>query len=120
MDYRNLHISGSLRIAADSSLAETAAKLGTALDVTFRDDPCGKFDEFPSFSAESAGLSFALLGIPELDEQISPEPIIDYEFHIRMEFLARSETEDKIERCDASSYFAAMIRERSDLTINEE
>lgn len=112
MDYRSLNIIGAVRIAPTSSLAETAAKLGTALGVTFTEDPPGTFDEFPSFRAECAGLSFVLLGIPELAEQISSEPIADYAFQIGLAFR----TEDATETCDASAYFTELIRERSDLT----
>ena len=113
MDYRSLNLLGTVRIAPTFDLAETAAKLGVALGVAFARDSPGAFDEFPSFSAECAGLSFALLGIPESHEQISVDPIVDYEFKIRMAFR----DDDASEMCDASGYFADLIRERSDLTV---
>ncbi len=112
MDYRTLSIMGAVRIAPASSLTATAAKLGIALGVTFAEDPPGKFDEFPSFSAECVGLSFVLLGIPEPEDQAALEPITDYTLQVEMAF----QTEDATEACDASAYFADLIRERSDLT----
>ena len=112
MDYRSLNIVGTVRIAPTSSLAETAAKLGAALGIAFAEDPPGTFDEFPSFSAKCAGLSFALLGIPEVAEQIFRESITDYEFQIGLAFRTNGATET----CDASAYFRELIRERSDLT----
>lgn len=114
MDYRSLSILGTVRIAPDRDLAQTAAELGAALGVGFVADPPGTYDEFPSFSAECAGLAFALLGIPALEDQISAEPIVDYEFKIGMTYR----DDDATEMCDASGYFSDLIRERCDLTIN--
>jgi hypothetical protein len=116
MEYRNLNVTGSVNLAPTISLAETAAKLTLALQVMFNEDPAGTCDEFPSFSAQCAGHSFMLLGIPELSEQIGPEPIVDYTLHIGMEFRVDGAITD---RCDASSYFADLIRERTDLTVIE-
>jgi hypothetical protein len=112
MDYRSLNIMGAVRIAPMSSLAETAAKLGVALGVILTEDPSGEFDEFPSFSAECAGLSFVLLGIPEPEDQVSLEPIGGYTLQIGMAFRTKGATET----CDASAYFTDLIRQRSDLT----
>lgn len=113
MDYRTLNIMGAVGIAPAFTLSETAARLGIALGITFVEDPSGKFDEFPSFSAGCAGLSFALLGIPDREYQVSLEPIVDYTLQIAMAF----QTEDATEPCDASAYFADLIRERSDLRL---
>ncbi len=112
MEYRTLFITGSMLFEPDRSLAETAARLGMALGVTFAEDASGRFDEFPSFGAESAGLTFDLLGIPVPEEQFPDNPVTHYQFLIDQAFQA----EAAIEECDASSYFAELIRERSDLT----
>lgn len=113
MDYIELNIMGAVRIAPTYSLSETARKLGEALgDIAFREDDPGKYDEFPSYSAESAGLSFVLLGIPtERDRLPGAEEF--FFLQIGMEFRA----EVAHESCDASSYFAALIRAASDLPI---
>jgi len=112
MDYRKLNIMGGLRISPTFSLAETAEKIGAALGgVRFAKDSPGKYDEFPSFSAEAAGLSFALLGIPDLSAQVTP--INDFEFQIGMSFR----TGESTETCDASGYYLRLLRSRTDLSV---
>ena len=113
MDYRSLDIVGTVWIEPTFSLAETAARLGEALNVAFTEDSPGTFDEFPSYSAQCAGLGFALLGIPDLADQVSEEPIANYELQIGMEF----QTEEATETCDASEYFMNLLSQRSDLRL---
>lgn len=116
MDYIELNIMGAVRIAPTYSLAETALKLGKALGgVAFREDDLGKYDEFPSYSAESAGLSFALLGIPNERDRL-PGAEEFFFLQIGMEFRA----EIAHVSCDASSYFAALIRAAGDLPVASE
>jgi hypothetical protein len=113
MEYIKLNIIGAVRLLPTFSLSETAAKLEAALgNLVFRQDLPGKYDEFPSFSAEAAGLKFALLGIPDPEEQILG-PVESFCLQIGMAFR----TDDAKEPCDASTYFAELIRSRSDLSL---
>lgn len=115
MDYIELNVMGAVQIAPIFSLSDTASKLGRALGTAFRRDEVGKYDEFPSFSAECAGLSFALLGIPDERDRL-PGAAECFVLQIGMEFRV----EDAHLSCDASSYYAALIRAASDLTISSE
>ena len=101
MEYHKLQIMGAIHIKADRSLAETAKVVGVALEnLILVEDPPGTFDEFPSFSGKSAGLSFVLLGIPDLRDQIGDEPIIDYTLQISLVAPSKLATEP----CDASVF----------------
>jgi hypothetical protein len=115
MDYHKLKIMGAVRLEAVLPLAETADKLGAALgNIRFVKDPPGTYDEFPSFSSEVAGLSFVLLGIPAPDDQIGDVPITDYTLQIALAFQSR----DAREVCDASTFFADLIGNRSNLKVS--
>ena len=115
MDYCSLHILGAVRIVAEFSLTETAAKLGAALgDIRFVEDPPGTCDEFPSFRAFAAGFSFILLGIPDPAEQICDESITDFTLQISLAI----QSERAREPCDASAYFANLVVQRSNLRIS--
>lgn len=111
IDYHKLNIVGALRIFPAFSFSETAEKLGVALGVHFTEDAPGTYDEFPSFSAEAAGLKFVLLGIPEFSEQIAL--INDFELQVGMSFYSR----ESAEACDASEYYRQLLRSKSDLPI---
>ena len=113
MEFIRLNVVGAIQIVPKFSLSETAAKLGIALGgLNFRQDPSGTYDEFPSFSAEALGLNFALLGIPDPADQILG-PIKSFCLQIGMAFC----TDDAVETCDTSTYFAELIRSRSDLVL---
>jgi hypothetical protein len=117
MDYRNLNILGAVRLEPDFPLADTATKLGAGLGgIRFKKDPIGTSDEFPSFSAQAAGLSFILLGIPEADEQIGDEPITDYTLQIGLAFRSENAKLPCVP-CDASAYYSELITAKTDLKV---
>jgi hypothetical protein len=74
--------SGYVGIAPVRRLAETAAILGDVLGLVFTEDTEGRFDEFPAFIAEASGLQYALLGIPDADEDIRDNPTNDFELQV--------------------------------------
>jgi len=113
MDVHKLFITGAVNIAATKPLADTAESLGAAIGVRFLQDEPGRYDEFPSYTANGIGLRFALLGIPHPNEQISDEPITNYCLQISPCFTPKEATE----RSSASAYFAELIAKKSDLTV---
>lgn len=108
MKFSILNINGAVRIQPTASLQDTADALGLALCVDFAQDPTGKYDEFPSYTAECSGLSFVLLGIPE-----DRDDIFDFCLQIGMSFRTDETSID----CDASTYFAALLTTRCNLRV---
>ena len=73
----------NIGIEPTGTLADTAHLLGEVLGgLVFVEDSLGRYDEFPAFVAESAGLRFALLGIPDPEDDLRDDPTEDYELLI--------------------------------------
>lgn len=114
LNYYDLCIKGSIRIKPQHSLPYTAGVLANVLGITFREDPSGTYDEFPSWSAEALGLLFSLLGIPDEDSNISGAT--DYSLEVRLSDRMHSMAEYE---CDISRYLAKLIRTKSTLIVVE-
>jgi hypothetical protein len=54
-----------VRIQPDFPLAETARIVGEILNVPFKVDDSGYFEEFPAYSSPHGDTRFALLGLPD-------------------------------------------------------
>lgn len=73
---------GYIGIEPAGSLSETARKLGEVLGLVFSEETERRFDEFPAFVAEAESLQYALLGIPDEDEDIRENPTNDFELQV--------------------------------------
>lgn len=65
-------------IEPDHSLAETARIVSSALGIALEEEVTGRFEEFPAYLAERAGVMYALLGPPEREHDIRENPTNDY------------------------------------------
>lgn len=61
------------------TLSSTAALLGEILSVFFSEDSTRRYDEFPALVAETKGVRYALLGVPDPDEDLRDDPTDDFE-----------------------------------------
>ncbi|CAI8776026.1 hypothetical protein [Pseudomonas chlororaphis] len=66
-------------IRPHGTLLETAEVLGGVLAVSFVEDECRRYDEYPAFVAEVKNIRYALLGIPDPDDDLRDEPTDDFE-----------------------------------------
>lgn len=60
------------------TLAETALLLGQALGLAFNEDTRCRFDEYPAFVTERDGFRYALLGVPNPEDDVRDEPSSDF------------------------------------------
>ncbi|WP_338523927.1 hypothetical protein NUH87_30190 [Pseudomonas batumici] len=65
------------------NLFETASVLGRVLLIEFFEDKSGRFEEFPCFIAEGQGLTYALLGVPDLEYDLRDGRVTDFELVVR-------------------------------------
>jgi hypothetical protein len=115
--YRTLWMGGVIHIEANLPLSETAQLLSKGLAISFVEDIGGRYEEFPAWTAEAAGLEFALLGIPE-PEYHGPEPIVGYELQIHSEHSVSPRTEEeaaKFHAVEFSEFFARLVEAKTGL-----
>jgi len=60
---RGRSLVGHVNILDNLPLEEVAEKVGTALGLTFYEDPIGAYDEFTAFLANGAGMEFELIDV---------------------------------------------------------
>ena len=71
-----------LGIEPVGELSQTAAVIGDVLGVAFVEDKGGRFDEFPAFVAEGSGMTYALLGVPDPQDDIRDNPTDDFQLYV--------------------------------------
>jgi hypothetical protein len=88
---------GHVGIDPIGALPETAALLGEVLGgLVFVEDTLRRYDEFPAFVAESGGLRFALLGVPDPADDLRDEPTNDFELMIEPVVVALGDAKTDI------------------------
>jgi len=102
-----------LNFVSNLSLDEIAEKLSTALNIRFRDDIDGKYEEYPAALAQAAGLSFALLGAPSPEYDIREDKSADFQLVVSSELDGLNYS---LPKADLSSYFAKLIESRTGLS----
>ncbi len=71
---------GHVGIEPVGDLSETAALLGSVLGgLIFSEDTQRRYDEFPAYLAERGALRYALLGVPDPDDDLRDDPTMDFE-----------------------------------------
>lgn len=74
---------GYVGIKPVGDLAETATIVGEALGgIEFIGDTGNLFDEFPAYVAETSELRYALLGVPEPEQDLRDDPTADFALHV--------------------------------------
>ena len=73
---------GHIHVQPAGDLASTALLLGQALGIQFVKDDQGRYDEFPAYIAECDGVRYALLGVPQPEQDVREDPTDDFELMI--------------------------------------
>lgn len=63
-------------------LGATAEALGGALGLHFVEDSGGRYDEFPAYVAEREGHEYALLGVPNPQDDLRENKTDDFELMV--------------------------------------
>ena len=84
LKFENVRFQGSFFIKNDFSIEETAEIINEVLNLDLEKDDSGYYEELPAYSSHVLGLTFALLGFPDLEWQNRyPDKKYEwYEFHI--------------------------------------
>jgi hypothetical protein len=95
----------SLVILPDETLEIMAERLGDAMGLRFIQDSSGYYEEFPAFTAHVLGMEFALLGLPEEEEQDGERSVEDYSLLVR----SIVDTPDDVLEVDLSTHLQALL-----------
>ncbi len=78
-----MNMFGHVGIEPVGSLSDTATLLGDVLGgLVFSEDTQRRYDEFPAYIAEGNDLRYALLGIPDPDDDLRDDPTADFELMV--------------------------------------
>jgi hypothetical protein len=79
MKIGNFYRFAELNVDASRNLSETASIIGEILGIEFTIDSSGKYEEFPAYIAKKDGFTYALLGFPAKEYDLSDDTRNSYD-----------------------------------------